>query len=126
VEEGFFILNEAPHPIAEGYADRYGHTYGFDDSVTGRKALVEAGSGRFVYYRTSKAGGEAAMTFTGHGRIDRVEALAGEEGKQRWQAHLSGFQSFPHPVPKDQGAPDGWNHQHWQAPSASSGELNEG
>jgi hypothetical protein len=31
---------------------------------------VEAGSGRFVYYRASKAGGEAAMTFTGHGLID--------------------------------------------------------
>jgi MoxR-like ATPase len=112
VEEGFFILNEAPHPIAEGFADEYGRTYGFDDSVTGRKPLVEAGGGRFVYYRTSKAGGEAAMTFTGHGRIDSVEALAGKDGKQRWQAHLSGFQPFPHPVPKDQGAPEGWNHQH--------------
>jgi MoxR-like ATPase len=73
---------------------------------------VEAGGGRFVYYRTSKAGGAAAMAFTGHGRIDSVEALAGQDGRQRWQAHLSGFQPFPHPVPKDQGAPEGWNHQH--------------
>jgi hypothetical protein len=57
--ERYFILNEAPHPIAETYADRYGQTYGFDDSVTGRKPLLDAGSGRFVYYRTSKAGGDA-------------------------------------------------------------------
>jgi hypothetical protein len=110
--ERYFILNEAPHPIAEGYADAYGETYGFDDSVAGRKALVEAGGGRFIYYRTRKAGGEEAMTFTGHGRIDRVEALAGEDGTQRWQARLSGFQPFPRPVPRDQGAPEGWNHQH--------------
>jgi MoxR-like ATPase len=109
--EHFFILNEAGHPVAEGYKDQYGQTYGFDDSVPGRKPLVEAGSGRFVYYRTSKAGGEAAMTFTGYGLIDRVEALPKDDGKQRWQAHLSGFQSFPRPVPKDQGAPSGWNHQ---------------
>jgi MoxR-like ATPase len=110
--ERFFILNEAGHPVAEGWKDQHGQTYGFDDTVPGRKPLVEAGSGRFVYYRTSKAGGEAAMTFTGHGLIDRVEALPKEDGRQRWQAHLSGFQPFPRPVPKDQGAPDGWNHQH--------------
>lgn len=110
--EAFFVLNEAPHPIAEDYADRYGQTYGFDDGVAGRKALVDAGSGKFVYYRTRKAGGEAAMTFTGHGRIDRVEALPAGDARQRWQAHLSGFQLFPRPVPRDQGSPKGWNHQH--------------
>jgi MoxR-like ATPase len=110
--ERYFILNEAPHPIAEVFADRYGQTYGFDDTVAGRNPLLDAGSGRFVYYRTSKAGGSAAMTFTGLGRIDRVEALPAEDRKQRWQAQLSGFQPFPRPVPKEEGAPAGWNHQH--------------
>jgi MoxR-like ATPase len=110
--ERFFILNEAGHPVTEGWKDQHGQTYGFDDKAAGRKLLVEAGSGRFVYYRTGKAGGPAAMAFTGHGFIDRVEALPDEDGRQRWQAHLSGYQPFPQPVPRDQGAPDGWSHQH--------------
>lgn len=108
--EGFFILNQSPHESFAHYdSDDY---YGFHARVTSARALVDAGAGEFVFYRTSDAP-EHPMTFVGRGRISRVEeAGADDQGRKTWRAYISDYRPFTVPVLKSDGAPAGWNHQH--------------
>jgi len=106
----YFILNQSPHQDFSHYdgADYYG----FHEKVTSAKALVEAGQGHFVFYRTSDAK-DSPMTFVGTGRVLEVaESDPDEQGRRTWRARLQQDEPFPVPVPKADGAPAGWNNQH--------------
>lgn len=108
--DAFFILNQSPHEdFAHFDGDDY---YGFHARVTSAKALVDAGVGEFVFYRTSDAA-EHPMTFVGRGRLTRVEETGVDDQDRRtWRAYISEYRPFSVPVLKSDGAPAGWNHQH--------------
>jgi len=107
---GFFILNQSPH---DDFAHYDGEDfYGFHARVTSAKALVDAGAGEFVFYRTSDAS-DHPMTFVGRGRVTRVEETPeDDQGRRTWRAYISDYQPFTVPVLKSDGAPAGWNSQH--------------
>lgn len=105
-----FILNQSPHEEFAHYdGDDY---YGFHERVTSARSLVEAGSGRFVMYRTSDAR-DNPMCFVGYGRVSHVtETTRDDQGRRTWRAFIADYELLDVPVPKVDGAPAGWNSQH--------------
>ena len=109
-EGAYFILNQSSHEDFAHY-DGAGY-YGFHERVTSAKALVDAGAGQFVYYRTSNAK-DHPMTFVGSGRVLEVtETEPDEQGRHTWRARVQEDPPFAVPVPRQEGAPPGWNSQH--------------
>jgi MoxR-like ATPase len=107
--EAFFILSQSPHEDFAHYdAESF---YGFHARVTSAKALVDAGSGQFVLYRTHD-GSEHPMSFVGRGRVSHVEeASEDDRGRKTWRAYISDYTPFAVPVLKSDGAPARWNAQ---------------
>lgn len=114
-DASYFVLNQSPHQDFAHYDGTDGADedyYGFHANVTSAKALVEAGGGDFVFYRTSDAR-EHPMTFVGAGHIDRVDETGNDaEGRRTWRARVNRYTAFTVPVPKAEGAFPGWNSQH--------------
>lgn len=109
-EPAYFILNQSSRQDVEHHdgAD----FYGFHANVTSARALVDAGSGAFVFYRTSNHE-DAPMSFVGAGRVTAVQDQGQDvEGRATWRARIEDYQAFANPVPKAAGAPAGWNWQH--------------
>ena len=103
-----FIINTTDHPVSAKYADRHESSYNYTSTVTGRKPLNDAGPGsRVVFYSTSNAS-QNRMSFTAHARVDYI--APGWEAP--WEAHLSDYEAFGQPVPRDEVDIDGWNNQH--------------
>src|SRR5699024_7278647 len=93
-----FIINTTDHPVSAKYADRHERSYNYSSSVTGRKPLNDAGPGsRVVFYSTSNAS-QNRMSFTAHARVDYI--APGWEAP--WEAHLSDYEAFGQPVPRDE------------------------
>lgn len=111
--QAFFVFSQKPEDASE-YGDEEGARYRFDSRVTGRKALREAGQGRFVYYRPRKGASAAtAQTFFGAGDVLRVEtARERPDGVTEYVAELGSYVPFDRPVPRSEYQPPGWNHQH--------------
>ncbi len=104
-----FILNVADSPASERYRDITGESYGFDSSVSGRKALLEAGPGSLVlFHRTGKAFAEPRKAFVAKAHVVSIEEVA----PGRFRAHLAGYREFENVVPDSDTDIAGWNRQH--------------
>jgi MoxR-like ATPase len=109
--ERYFILLQRG---TEGeYSDVEGQRYRFDDSVAGRKALLQAQRARFVYYRPRRgADDETSQTFFGHGRVGNIDEQTDDDGDAVYVAELEDYEPFVRPVPLDEYRPPSWNGQH--------------
>lgn len=110
-----FILNTGSENSRKKYGDVLGEKHGFDTDVHGRKLLVSARRGRFIYYRTKKGTPESLNPgcFIGTGDItDVLDAGYGEDGKQQWTALLANYVPFSDPVPGASFTLPSWNVQH--------------
>lgn len=104
----WFILNTAGEAENEKYTDDLGRSYGFDEKVSGWRALRGAGEfGRVIFYRTSRSNMRPTQVFIGSAAV--VHVSSAPNGVQR--ASLTDFQRFENPVPADSMAIAGWNHQ---------------
>jgi len=104
-----FILNIADHPVSDEYADIPGESHGFDDDVSGRVALLEAGPGsRVVFYRTRKASETPKQAFIAHAVI----AELGPDEGGGYRAALHSYQEFDRPILYRNVALANWNPQH--------------
>lgn len=103
-----FILNVTDSERGAAWETDSETTYRFDDRVSGRKPLLVAGQGsRVVYYSTSRST-EHQMQFIAAARVEYI--AGGALGP--WEASLSDYVRFPHPVPRRDVDLPGWNHQH--------------
>ena len=104
-----FILSLADSPASERYRDITGESYGFDTSVSGRNALLEAGPGSLVvFHRTGKAFAEPKKAFVAKAHVVSIEEVA----PGRFRAHLAGYREFEIVVPDSDTDIAGWNRQH--------------
>lgn len=103
----YFIVNQTDAKISAKYDDDVGHSYGFDDSVSGRLPLIDAsGDARVIFYRTSKSSRDP-KTFGAHAGVDDVVSV----GAGRWVALLRDYREFSVPVSRASVEIDGWNPQ---------------
>jgi hypothetical protein len=95
--EFFFILNHAQAEISEKYSDDFGRSYGFSQSVNGRKGILEAGIGsRVVFYNTANSKSKPQQAFIASARVSSIEfPVAGE-----YILKFDQFQQFQNPVLK--------------------------
>lgn len=103
-----FLLNTNDAPVGAKYETDRETSYGYDDRVTGRRPLNEAGPGsHVVYYSTSKSASNP-MQFTAHAGIEYI----GPGWTGPWQARVVDFRPFQSPVARAELELPGWNHQH--------------
>ena len=102
-----FIINTNDAPVGSRWETDHERRYRYDDSVSGRIQLNDAGPGsRVLYYSTSKSS-QNAQHFTGHAEVHYI--ASGWEGP--WEAQFDGYQSFAHPVAVSNVDIPGWNRQ---------------
>ena len=103
-----FILNVSEDISSARYGDVTGKFYGYDPSVSGSRALTEAGTGsRVVFYRTGNAPGLPKRAFVAKAEVAGIEGVA--PGTRR--ANLSGFRELVRAVPESEVKISGWNHR---------------
>ena len=104
-----FILNAADNVASARYGDATGKFYGYDTTVSGSRALTEAGTGsRVIFHRTRNAAGAPKQSFVAMAEVTAIEVVA--PGTRR--AYLSGFREFLYAVPDSEVHLTGWNHRH--------------
>lgn len=110
--EYFFILNHAKSAVSEKYSDLLGESYGFNQNVTGRRGILEAGVGsRVVFYNTSNSAEKPQQAFIGTARVRAIEF----PGDGQYVLKFDEFIRFSRPVMKSEVQIDEshrWNTQH--------------
>lgn len=104
-----FIFNYNDHPVSDEYSDVLSTSYGFGDNVTGRKPLLESGTGsRVLFYATAKSKEHPKRSFFASATISRIET----SGEGQYRAILEDFKEYLHPVAADEVSIANWNVQH--------------
>jgi hypothetical protein len=95
--ERYFILQQRAD---RGYTwDEEGSVYHFTPQASGAwKQLAESAGASFVYYRPGSGGGEAARTYFGFGRINRI-GVEGAAEERHFRAEVVDYHPLPRPVP---------------------------
>lgn len=112
--EHYFIFQSKPPKQSnstEDWPDQEGERYPFGPTTSGRRPLLSAGNGRFVYYRGTDPAddGHPPQSFFGTGLITYV----GPDGKGKFVAQLANYRRMIPPVPLDGHRPASWtNNQH--------------
>lgn len=103
-----FILNTTDAPVGAKWETDHQTTYRYDDTVTGRMPLNDAGPGsRVIHYSTSNSSANK-MKFVSHAEVKYI----GPGWTGPWEAQLIGYTEFVSPVPVTNVEIDGWNRQH--------------
>lgn len=103
-----FILNYNDHEISSKYGDSHGQSYSFNDSVNGRKGLMDAGKDSLViFYKTSKSSSTPNRCFTGWATIDEIH----RDGPENTTLVFRDFVTFTEPIPVEDVQINGWNVQ---------------
>ncbi len=103
-----FILNFAEASVSEKYADDFGKTYGFNNSVGGRVPLLEAGAGsKVIFYNTVNSKIEPRKSFIGTAEISKVHRLENEE----FRLEFINVKKFSNPIHREEVEIVGWNNQ---------------
>lgn len=112
-----FILNYNDHNISEKYGDLHGKSYSFNDTVNGRKGLLDAGKESLVvFYKTSKSSDLPNKCFTGWAIIEEVQF----DGNQNTTLTFKNYVSFDSPISVEDVQVSGWNVQNSIAEIESS------
>ncbi|OAB87933.1 hypothetical protein AWH69_07900 [Janibacter melonis] len=102
-----FILNVTDAPAGAKWETTHESSYHYDETVSGRLPLNDAGPGsRVIYYSTSKSK-KNPMHFNACAEIDYV--AGGWSGP--WATDLKDYREFPAPVPSKDVTIEGWNRQ---------------
>jgi len=103
-----FILNVSDGDQGLTWETDHRMVYRFDSSVSGRKALLEAGpSSRVIFYSTGKSK-QNQMTFSGSALITHV---SGHRDSNQHELTFDEFFDFPEPLPSTSVSIGGWNKQ---------------
>lgn len=103
-----FILNTTDAPVGARWETDHQTVYRYDDTVTGRMPLNDAGPGsRVIHYSTSNSS-DNKMKFVSHAEVKYI----GPGWTGPWEAQLTGYAAFASPVPVADVEILGWNRQH--------------
>jgi len=104
-----FLINVNDAPVGTRWERDHTSVYRYDQTVTGRSPLNDAGPGaRVVYYSTGKSRTNPKHFVA----CAEVEYIAPGWGGPRWEARLQDYTEFPTPVPVADFEMPGWNRQH--------------
>ncbi|GAA1250417.1 hypothetical protein GCM10009633_23950 [Janibacter melonis] len=104
-----FLLNSTDAEVGARWETDKHREYRYDDTVTGRKPLTDAGPGSLVLFYNTSNHSQHQMSYTGSAR---VEYLHGGWGRGPWTAELVDYRAFDHPVPREEVEIEGRNTQH--------------
>jgi hypothetical protein len=103
-----FILNVTDAPVGARWEQNHEELYRYNNRVTGRASLNDAGPGsRIVYYATSKSRHDAKH-FIAAATVSYIEP--GWSGP--WVVRLQDYDPLPTPVTVEELELEGWNRQH--------------
>jgi hypothetical protein len=103
-----FILNTTDAPVGTKWEADHESVYRYDDTVTGRRSLNDAGpDSRVIYYSTSNSS-RNKMMFIASARI--ADISPGWDGP--WEAAVDSYVDFEYPVSVSEVEIPGWNRQH--------------
>ena len=103
-----FILNVSDGDQGLTWETDHRIVYRFDSSVSGRKALLDAGpNSRVIFYSTGKSK-QHQMTFSGCALVTHV---SGRRNSNQNELSFDEFFDFPEPVPSTSVSIGGWNRQ---------------
>jgi hypothetical protein len=103
-----FILNVTDAAVGTRWERNHAEVYRYDDTVTGRRSLNDAGPGsRVVYYSTSNA-----STNPKHFIATAMVGYISPGWSGPWEARLENYCELAAPVPVEEFEMAGWNHQH--------------
>lgn len=103
-----FLLNTTDAPAGAKWETDHKSTYRYDNTVTGRGPLNDAGPGsRIIFYSTSKST-HHPKHFIAYADVDYI--APGWTGP--WEAVIGNYTELASPVPEVELVLPSWNHQH--------------
>jgi hypothetical protein len=103
-----FVINVTDAPVGARWETNHDRVYRYDDTVTGRRSLNDAGpESRVLYYATSNSAVNR-MKFIAHATVGYI----GPGWTGPWEVQLDDYEEFVEPVPVALVDIAGWNRQH--------------
>jgi hypothetical protein len=103
-----FLLSVTDAPVGARWEVNHEEVYRYDNSVTGRKSLNDAGPGSKVIYYATRRSSMLPMHFIAVADVDYI--FSNWEGP--WEARLTNFQHLEQPIPSQSVQITGRNQQH--------------
>ena len=103
-----FILNVADSEIGNSWETNHESEYRFDSSVSGRKAILDAGPGSYVLFYSTSNSRVNPKSFSG---LALVSYVSGSYRTDAWVLNFSNYVALPTPVKSSEISVAGWNKQ---------------
>lgn len=104
-----FVLRVSDGEKGQRWEKDHTRQFRYDRSVSGRKALNDAGPGSYVVFYTTSKARENQRKFVG---VAKVEYIEGDYEALEWTARLSEFGEFARPIDYQEIRISGHNTQH--------------